>query len=81
MYQRPERSHILAGINGVCGWKTMTVYRYKYDFEIGTLKKSPCRECEEWGKKFPKCIDFCEIINKIQWILAEARSCGKDSCT
>lgn len=51
----------------------MTVYKYKFDFELGTLVKSPCKECEE-RDEFPKCIDLCEVIERIQKALAETRS-------
>lgn len=55
----------------------MTVYYFKFDFEIGTLKKSPCRECKirkEFPGCFPDCIDTCEILDQIQSLLAETRS-------
>jgi len=53
-----------------------TVYIYKFDFEVGYLTKSPCKECNE-RKNFPKCIDDCRALDKIQTILSEARSCTK----
>jgi len=42
----------------------MTFFKYKFDFEIGNLIKSPCKKC---GRKrdFPKCIDGCSILDKI----------------
>jgi len=55
----------------------MTVYKFKFDFEVGTLLKSPCRDCEA-RKKFPKCMDLCKIIDKLQRILAETRSCTRE---
>lgn len=51
----------------------MTVYKYKMDYEVGTLLKSPCKECET-REDFPKCVDLCKIIERIQQILAETRS-------
>ena len=54
----------------------MTIYRFKFDFEVGTLVKSPCRNCED-REKFPKCIDGCEHLDRIQTILAGTRSCSR----
>ncbi|QTA81354.1 Uncharacterized protein dnl_36870 [Desulfonema limicola] len=54
----------------------MTIYKFKFDFEIGNLIHSPCRECI-YRKNFPKCMDQCQIIDKIQQILAETRSCTR----
>ncbi len=54
----------------------MTFFKFKFDFEIGNLIKSPCKECEK-RKRFPKCIDECKMLDKIQNILAETRSCSK----
>ncbi|MBW2166398.1 MAG: hypothetical protein JRG74_09995 [Deltaproteobacteria bacterium] len=51
-----------------------TVYTYK--FEVGYLKKSPCKECDK-RKNFPKCIDDCPALDKIQTILSGVRSCTK----
>lgn len=55
----------------------MTIYKYKLDFEIGTLVKSPCRECEKRKTEFPTCVRLCKLIDKIQSILAETRSCTR----
>jgi hypothetical protein len=49
---------------------------YRFDFEIGYLTKSPCRECEE-RKDFPDCINDCKKLDKIHNILCEAISCSK----
>jgi len=54
----------------------MTVYKFKFDFEVGTFMKSPCRDCED-RDKFPKCIDVCKILDEIQRLLAETRSCSR----
>lgn len=53
-----------------------TVYIYKFDFEVGYLKKSPCKECDK-RKNFPKCINDCPALDKIQTILSGVRSCTK----
>ena len=50
--------------------------KYKFDFEIGYLTESPCRECEK-RKDFPDCIDDCNKLDKIHTILCEAISCSK----
>ena len=47
---------------------------YKFDFEIGYLIKSPCKECDTI-EFFPNCIDTCDILDKIHIILSEAISC------
>jgi len=53
------------------------MFRNKFDFEVGYLIKSPCRECKE-RKTFPICIDECNILDSIQNILAEGISCTKN---
>jgi len=50
--------------------------KYRFDFEIGYLTKSPCRECEK-RKDFPDCMDDCNMLDKIHTILCEAISCSK----
>ena len=54
-----------------------TVYTYKFDFEVGYLVKSPCKECNK-RENFPECIDDCSAIDKIQTILSKVRSCTKN---
>lgn len=48
----------------------MTVQRPKYDlrrfdFEVGHLKKSPCKGCFHHFQ-FPVCLDECAILDRIQ---------------
>ena len=50
--------------------------RYRFDFEIGYLVKSPCRECE-FRTQFPQCIDNCEAIDRIHDALSESISCSR----
>jgi hypothetical protein len=50
--------------------------KYRFDFEIGYLTKSPCKECEK-RKDFPDCTDDCNMLDKIHTILCEAISCSK----
>lgn len=52
-------------------------YRHCFDFEIGYLVKSPCRECDLLGR-FPKCMDTCELLDKIHLRLSEAISCTRN---
>ena len=46
---------------------------YRFDFEIGYLIKSPCRECEV-RSDFPVCADTCVTLGRIQAILSEGIS-------
>ena len=46
---------------------------YRFDFEIGYLIKSPCRECEE-RSDLPVCADTCVTLGRIQAILSEGIS-------
>lgn len=57
----------------------MTYYRFRFDFEIGNLVKSPCRECERRSQEFPRCIDACELLERIHALLAQTRSCSRQS--
>ncbi len=57
--------------------KKNRVIRYRFDFDLGYLVKSPCRECLK-RKKFPGCVDQCSDIHKIQTLLSETISCSKD---
>ncbi|RJP86105.1 MAG: hypothetical protein C4518_14780 [Desulfobacteraceae bacterium] len=57
----------------------MIIKRDKFDFEIGYLVKSPCRECPNLNN-LPKCSDACVILDDIRVILAKGISCtGKQS--
>lgn len=52
----------------------MTVKRDKFDFEIGHLIKSPCRECI-YRNHLPRCSDQCLLLDKIRIILCKGVSC------
>jgi len=52
------------------------IFKYKFDFEIGYLIKSPCKSCN-LQKSFPKCSEKCSLLDKIHAILAEAVSCTR----
>jgi len=51
-------------------------YKHRFDFEIGYLVKSPCRRCET-RRRFPKCMDECKILDKIQDRMAGSISCTR----
>jgi len=52
------------------------VLNYQFDFEIGYLIKSPCKECET-VELFPDCADTCGLLAQIHTILSAAISCSK----
>ncbi len=41
-----------------------------FDFDIGYLVKSPCRDCVS-REVLPNCIEGCEILDQIQTVLAD----------
>lgn len=41
-----------------------------FDFDIGHLKKSPCRDCYSHFQ-FPECMDPCSLLDRIQTRLAQ----------
>ena len=53
-----------------------TYFKRRFDFEVGSLVKSPCRDCKT-RNLFPGCIDECEMLDRIQSILAEVVSCTR----
>jgi hypothetical protein len=56
--------------------KSKKVPRYRFDFEVGYLIKSPCRECLR-DNHLPGCAYDCVVLEKIQTILAESISCTR----
>ena len=42
-----------------------------FDFDIGYLVKSPCKDCLS-KENLPNCIQDCEILHKIQMVLADS---------
>ncbi len=52
----------------------MIIIRDRFDFEIGHLAKSPCRECRH-KKDLPDCSDGCKTLDRIQVVLASGVSC------
>jgi hypothetical protein len=53
-------------------------FKFKYDFEIGYLVKSPCKTCVR-QKALPKCALKCSLLDKIHDTLSEAISCTRRS--
>jgi hypothetical protein len=49
---------------------------YQFDFEIGTLIKSPCLKCHH-RPLFPQCMQTCSLLEEIHAVLAEAVSCTR----
>ncbi len=45
-------------------------FRYQFDFEIGYLIKSPCRECS-CCSELPHCQDECQILDRIHEAMAQ----------
>ncbi len=56
---------------------TQKAPHYQFDFDIGYLIKSPCKECDTI-KLFPECADACNILDEIHIVLSEAISCSKN---
>ncbi|MDL2270020.1 hypothetical protein LJC71_07045 [Desulfosarcina sp. OttesenSCG-928-A07] len=54
----------------------MTPYRHRFDFDIGYLIKSPCRECAD-KELFPDCINTCLLLDRIHTALSNSVSCSK----
>ena len=52
------------------------MFSYKFDFDVGYLIKSPCKQCDNL-EFFPACIDTCDVLEHIHTILSEAVSCSK----
>ena len=42
-----------------------------FDFDIGYLVKSPCRDCGN-REVLPTCVEGCETLDQIQTILADS---------
>jgi len=44
---------------------------HNFDFDIGYLVKSPCRDCIT-KDSLPNCIQGCQILDQIQTVLADS---------
>ena len=51
-------------------------YRHRFDFDVGYLVKSPCRDCAD-RYRFPDCMDNCLSLDKIRTVLANSISCSR----
>lgn len=71
-FARPEM--MVVGIMNYL--RNKTFIRYRFDFDIGYLVKSPCRDCEE-RDLFPNCLDECSIIDRIHEVLSECVTSSK----
>lgn len=52
-------------------------FKCRYDFEAGYLVKSPCKSCDI-RELFPKCMNECEMLDKIHRILVDRVSCTRE---
>ncbi len=52
----------------------MTIKRDRFDFEIGYLVKSPCKECVH-RDCLPECSEKCLLLERIQTAIARGVSC------
>ncbi|MDJ0914813.1 MAG: hypothetical protein QNI95_14670 [Desulfobacterales bacterium] len=46
--------------------------RNNFDFNVGSLIKSPCRDCETFN--MPDCLKSCQMMKEVQLILAQGVS-------
>ncbi len=53
-----------------------TIPRNQFDFDIGYLVKSPCRECSS-RSEFPGCLEPCTVIDHVQRLLAAGISSSR----
>lgn len=51
-------------------------YRHRFDFDIGHLVKSPCRECID-RHRFPDCMETCLPLDRIHTVLANSVRCSR----
>jgi hypothetical protein len=45
----------------------------EFDYDVGYLVKSPCRDCGTYGM-FPDCVERCAILDRIQTALSTRMS-------
>jgi hypothetical protein len=45
----------------------------KFDYDLGYLVKSPCRDCSTY-KLFPACMDRCALLDRVQSVLSDSLS-------
>lgn len=86
--KQQKRDHVHSGTNGFCQedeqetsetyFPVKKVFQYQFDFDVGHLIKSPCRECRD-DINLPECAEKCVIVDRIQTLLAETISCTRRS--
>ncbi len=47
-----------------------------FDFDVGCLRKSPCRDCFR-KDALPECAASCELLKQIQSVLSSSVSCTR----
>jgi hypothetical protein len=47
--------------------------KQKFDYEIGYLVKSPCRDCATYAS-FPECMERCALLDRVQSALCDSLS-------
>jgi hypothetical protein len=52
-------------------------HRCRFDFEVGWLVRSPCRDCRE-KSNLPRCADACATLDTIQRTLSKGISSSRD---
>jgi hypothetical protein len=53
-----------------------SILENRFDFDIGHITKSPCRECSV-KSNLPECSNDCEILSELQELLIGGISCSK----
>ncbi len=48
-----------------------------FDFDVGCLMKSPCRDCP-MKDDLPQCMEECNLLNQIQALLSSGVSSTRD---
>jgi hypothetical protein len=46
---------------------------HKFDYDIGYLVKSPCRDCHTYAI-FPECMESCTLLDRVQTALSDSLS-------
>lgn len=46
---------------------------HKFDYDIGYLVKSPCRDCHTYSV-FPECMERCALLDRVQTALSDSLS-------
>ena len=46
---------------------------HKFDYDMGYLVKSPCRNCGTYDR-FPDCMDRCVLLDRVQNALSDSLS-------